>query len=385
MLIFKIGANFAERGKFMFLKSISVVNFRNYDNLELELSPNVNIIYGDNAQGKTNLLESIYFLAMTKSHRSFIDDNLIREGEKIAKIDGLVSNDDFETNLRIVLSTASKKMFVDGNNYKKVSDYVSRMNVIIFYPEDLELVKGGPLVRRRYINLELSQLYSNYMDILNDYKKLIKIKGNYLKGVKFGNKMDDNYYSILNEYIIKRSVPIYIMRKKFIDKINMFASSIFFDLSGTKGFNIRYKTSINMDDVDSDRIGLELREQSKLLLSDEIKMGKNLLGPSFDDFEFYIDDMNIKKYGSQGQQRMAVLSIKLSEIEIFKNYLNTSPILLLDDVFSELDSVRKNNLLKYVDSSVQTIITSTDLDNIDSSIVERAKLFNIKNGKVERC
>lgn len=385
MLIFKIGANFAERGKFMFLKSISVVNFRNYDNLELELSPNVNIIYGDNAQGKTNLLESIYFLAMTKSHRSFIDDNLIREGEKIAKIDGLVSNDDFETNLRIVLSTASKKMFVDGNNYKKISDYVSRMNVIIFYPEDLELVKGGPLVRRRYINLELSQLYSNYMDILNDYKKLIKIKGNYLKGVKFGNKMDDNYYSILNEYIIKRSVPIYIMRKKFIDKINMFASSIFFDLSGTKGFNIRYKTSINMDDVDSDRIGLELREQSKLLLSDEIKMGKNLLGPSFDDFEFYIDDMNIKKYGSQGQQRMAVLSIKLSEIEIFKNYLNTSPILLLDDVFSELDSVRKNNLLKYVDSSVQTIITSTDLDNIDSSIVERAKLFNIKNGKVERC
>ena len=293
MLIFKIGANFAERGKFMFLKSISVVNFRNYDNLELELSPNVNIIYGDNAQGKTNLLENIYFLAMTKSHRSFIDDNLIREGEKIAKIDGLVSNDDFETNLRIVLSTASKKMFVDGNNYKKVSDYVSRMNVIIFYPEDLELVKGGPLVRRRYINLELSQLYSNYMDILNDYKKLIKIKGNYLKGVKSGNKMDDNYYSILNEYIIKRSVPIYIMRKKFIDKINMFASSIFFDLSGTKGFNIRYKTSINMDDVDSDRIGLELREQSKLLLSDEIKMGKNLLGPSFDDFEFYIDDMNI--------------------------------------------------------------------------------------------
>ena len=385
MLIFKIGANFAERGKFMFLKSISVVNFRNYDNLELELSPNVNIIYGDNAQGKTNLLESIYFLAMTKSHRSFIDDNLIREGEKIAKIDGLVSNDDFETNLRIVLSTASKKMFVDGNNYKKVSDYVSRMNVIIFYPEDLELVKGGPLVRRRYINLELSQLYSNYMDILNDYKKLIKIKGNYLKGVKSGNKMDDNYYSILNEYIIKRSVPIYIMIKKFIDKINMFASSIFFDLSGTKGFNIRYKTSINMDDVDSDRIGLELREQSKLLLSDEIKMGKNLLGPSFDDFEFYIDDMNIKKYGSQGQQRMAVLAIKLSEIEIFKNYLNTSPILLLDDVFSELDSVRKNNLLKYVDSSVQTIITSTDLDNIDSSIVERAKLFNIKNGKVERC
>ena len=366
----------------MFLKSISVTNFRNYKNLSLELGSNINIIYGNNAQGKTNLLESIYFLALTKSHRSFIDDNLIMDGEKSSKILCVLNNNDIDKELKIVLTSSTKKMFIDGFNYKKVSDYVSNMNVIIFYPEDLELVKGGPIVRRRYLNLELTQLYSNYMDILTDYKKLIKIKNNYLKSLKKGVRMDKNYYSILNEYIIKKSILIYVMRKKFIDKINSYAESIFFDLSGTHGFNIKYKTTINMDDTDKDRIFSEMVDLSHSILSDEIKMCKNLLGPNFDDFEFYIDDMNVKRYGSQGQQRMAVLAIKLSEIEIFKNYIGTSPILLLDDVFSELDSSKRNNLLKYVDSSIQTIITATDLFNFDDDLVNRAKLFHIDNGNI---
>ena len=366
----------------MFLKSISVVNFRNYSDLNIEFGSNINIIYGDNAQGKTNLLESIYFLALTKSHRSFIDDNLIMSGEKIAMISGCINNNDISKNFKIVLSSASKKMFIDDVIYKKVSDYISNMNVIIFYPEDLELVKGGPMVRRRYINLELGQLYSGYIDIFSDYKKLIKIKNNYLKGVKAGARFDESYYAVLNDYIIKKSVLIYVMRKKFIDKINFYAPRIFYDLSGMNGFSIKYKTSISLVDTDRERIIDELKCLSFDLMSDEIKMGKNLLGPNFDDFEFYIDDMNIKKFGSQGQQRMAVLAVKLSEIEIFKHYLGTSPILLLDDVFSELDNFKRNNLLKYVDSSVQTIITSTDLSNFDSSIISRARLFEIKNGNI---
>lgn len=366
----------------MFLKSINVTNFRNYKDLSIDFGPNINIIYGNNAQGKTNLLESIYFLALTKSHRSFIDDNLIMEGEKNSRISCILNNNDIDKELKIVLTSSTKKMFIDSFNYKKVSDYVSNMNVIIFYPEDLELVKGGPIVRRRYLNLELSQLYSNYMDILTDYKKLIKIKNNYLKSLKTGVSMDSNYYSILNEYIIKKSILIYIMRKKFIDKINSFAGSIFFDLSGTNGFHIRYKSTINMDDTDKDRIHSDMVNLARDVLSDEIKMCKNLLGPNFDDFEFYINDMNVKKYGSQGQQRMAVLAIKLSEIEIFKNYIGTSPILLLDDVFSELDSTKRNNLLKYVDSSVQTIITATELFNFDEDLINRAKLFHVEKGNI---
>lgn len=375
-------AKFAEWGSFMFLKSVDISNFRNYSNLSLQFGSNINIIYGDNAQGKTNLLESIYFLAMTKSHRSFIDDNLIKKGEKISKISGKVCNNDFDSELKIVLSSSTKKMFIDDNLIKKVSDYISKMNVIIFYPEDLELIKGGPIIRRHYINLELSQLYSNYIDIFSDYKKLIKIKNNYLKDVRNGKKFDSSYFSVLNDYIIKKSISIYIMRKKFIDKINIYSSDIYFNLSGMNGFYIKYKSNICMDDCNKDRIRYEMEEQSQLLLNDELKMCKNLLGPNFDDFEFYIGDMNVKKYGSQGQQRMAVLALKLSEIEIFKNYLGTCPILLLDDVFSELDIEKKNNLLKYVNYSIQTIITSTDLDNFDDDIISKAKLFEIKNGNI---
>jgi len=366
----------------MFIKSLDVVNFRNYDNVTINFGDRINILYGNNAQGKTNLLESIYFLALTKSHRSFIDDNLIKDGEKISKLTVNIDNNGLCKELKIVLSSTTKKLFVDNNIYKKISDYVSNMNVIIFYPEDLELVKGGPLVRRRYINLELSQLYSNYMEIFNDYKKLLKIKNSYLKKVKFGLKLNDNYFDTLNNYIIDKSILIYIMRKKFIDKINLYCSKIFKDLSGFDGFYIKYKTSIPLDSIDKEIMRENLRKQSIDLLQDEIKLGKNLLGPNFDDFEFYIDDMNIKKFGSQGQQRMAVLAIKLSEIEIFKRYLNTSPILLLDDVFSELDNIKKNNLLNYVNSSIQTIITSTDLDNFDEEILKKAKLFEIKNGNI---
>ena len=146
----------------MFLKSVDIVNFRNYSDLKLELGPNINIIYGENAQGKTNLLESIYFLALTKSHRSFIDDNLIKDGEKIAKISAVLSNNNIDRTLKIVLSSASKKMFIDDFNHKKVSYYVSSMNVIIFYPEDLDIIKGSPQIRRNFINIELSQLHKNY-------------------------------------------------------------------------------------------------------------------------------------------------------------------------------------------------------------------------------
>lgn len=368
----------------MYLKSLNIVNFRNYDNVSLDFGKNINIIYGDNAQGKTNLLESIYFLALTKSHRSFIDDNLIKSGCKNSKIMCCLDNNGIRSDLKIVLSSSTKKFFVDNNNYKKVSDYVSRMNVIIFYPEDLELIKSGPIFRRRYINLEISQLYSSYMDVLNDYKRLIKIKNSYLKKIKNGMKFDKNYFNILNDHIIDKSIFIYIMRKKFIDKINLFCGSIFYDLCGINGFNIKYKTSINMDDTDKVRIKDELRVMALSIMSDELKIGNNLLGPNLDDFEFYIDDMNLKKFGSQGQQRLAVLSIKLAEIEIFKNYMKTTPILLLDDVFSELDNTKKNNLLKYVNSSVQTIITSTDLDSFNSDILESAKLFHITNGSIDK-
>ena len=365
----------------MFIKSLDIVNFRNYKNLSINLGENINIFYGNNAQGKTNLLESIYFLALTKSHRSFIDDNLIKSGEVSSKLVVQLYNNNIMKELKIILSSSSKKLYIDNNIVKKVSDYVSNLNVVIFYPEDLDLIKGGPIIRRRFINLEISQLFSGYMDIFNDYKKLIKIKSNYLKKSKIDSKFDKFYYDSLNNCIIDKSVMIYIMRKKFVDKINLYCNKIFFDLCGVEGFNIKYKTSI---DVNNDKKVLRdlLIEQSNTLFNDEYKYCKNLLGPNFDDIEFYINDMNIKKFGSQGQQRMAVLALKLSEIEIFKNYLNSYPVLLLDDVFSELDNLKKNNLLKYIKSSVQTIITTTDLDSFNEDLINSANVYEISEGKI---
>ena len=164
----------------MILHSIKLGNFRNYENIEVSLSNGINIIYGDNAQGKTNLLESIYVLALTKSHRSFIDHNLIKDEKQISKVSGRVEKNGISTNYEVVIEQKKKKCFIDGNEIKKLSDYISNLNIVIFYPEDLEIIKGAPDLRRRYINMEISQLDRNYFTILNDYNRLLKMRNDSL-------------------------------------------------------------------------------------------------------------------------------------------------------------------------------------------------------------
>lgn len=366
----------------MVLNSIEISQFRNYNHLDLKLKDGINIIYGDNAQGKTNLLESIYVLGLTKSHRSFIDNTLIKDGMKVAKLKGSLKVDILPTNLEIIINSTNKKLKIDQNEIKRVSDYISKMNIIIFYPEDLELIKGSPSIRRRFLNLELSQLNSNYLNIYNEYSKIVKIRNEYLKKINKGMNIDDNYFNILNQYLIDKGIYIYKERKKFIELLNNNGKTVFENLSGLDNFNIKYKTSINLDDFNEKEWKKLLEDKFEKLRLVEIKLGVTLIGPHRDDFEFYIDNSNLKNYGSQGQQRMAVLAIKLSEISIFKQLKNTNPILLLDDVFSELDDNKKNNLLYYIKEDIQTIITTTDLKNIDKSILNKAKLIEIDNGQI---
>lgn len=366
----------------MILEKINIFQFRNYEELELDFNPGINIIYGKNAQGKTNLLESIYVLALTKSHRSFIDNNLIRMGEKSCKIKGIISNSSIPTNLEILINQKQKKIKVDTDEIKRLSDYISIMNIIIFYPEDLELIKGSPGIRRRFLNLEISQMNSNYLNVYNEYSKILKMRNEYLKNVQKGMQMDHSYFDILNKYFIEKSVQIYKFRNDFIYKMNEKCSKIFKNLSGLEGFKILYKTSISFSLFDKDLIVKYLMEKMKKLESAELKLGVTLFGPHRDDIEFYINDKNIKNYGSQGQQRMAVLALKLGEIEIYREDKNKVPILLLDDVFSELDDQKKNNLLSYINEEIQTIITTTDLKNIDESILKKSKLIEIENGKI---
>ena len=367
----------------MFIKKISLTNFRNYSNILLNFSPNINIIYGSNAQGKTNLLEAIYYLSLTKSHHSFLDSKLIKKDETFLIVEGIVNHNDIDTKYNISLSENKKVLKIENNIIKKVSDYISNINIIIFYPEDLELIKGDPDGRRRYINIQLSQLSSKYFSVLSEYNKLLKIRNEYLKKYVERIDFDENYFDILTDHLIDKSIFIYKMRKKYVEKINKYLKEINKNLFDNKEYVVKYKPKIDNVNFDSEKIKDLLKEEYKKINNKEKKYKTTLFGPQKDDFEFVLNDNNLKYYGSQGQQRLAVLSFKLAEIEIFNDYKNTKPILLLDDVFSELDSEKRNKLLSYIVDNTQTIITTTDLDMLDNNLIDKSRLIKIKNGCIE--
>lgn len=366
----------------MILKKIELINFRNYKHLRTRFYKGINIIYGDNAQGKTNLLESIYVLGITKSHRSFIDNSLIRNNEKRAIINGSINKGSLDIDLSVTIENNNKILKIDNSYIKKVSDYISNMNIIIFYPDDLDLLKGSPQGRRKYFNLELSQLYSNYFIILNDYNKLLKMRNEYLKKANINQNIDMNYFEILTNYLIDKAIILMKMRFKYIEKVNAYCEKIYQDIMGLDGFNLHYVPSLNIDLKDDDKAKNYLRKFYQDHLNYDIKMCSTNFGPHKDDFEFLLGESNLKAYGSQGQQRLAILCLKLSEIEIFKKYKESTPILLLDDVFSELSDDKKNNLLKYISKNIQTIITTTDLNNLDEKLIKKAKLFQVLDGKL---
>ncbi len=367
----------------MYLKELHIMNFRNYEKLDLKLHSGINLIYGKNAQGKTNLLESIYVLGLTKSHRSFIDHSLIKEGEDSSYLMGILSYGILDTKLEIGFDFKKKKLKCDSEEVKKISDYISKMNIIIFYPDDLELVKGSPSIRRRFLNTELSQLYSTYFILLNDFNRLLKMRNEFLKKMNKKESVDENYFQILTNYYIEKSVSIFKMRKKLLDKINEYAPNIYENITGHSGFHIQYVPSVSFSSYQIEIMKQEMNDKITKMKEVEIKLGTSMVGPHRDDFEFYLSDKNLKNYGSQGQQRVSVLAIKLAEIKIFKSQKGTSPILLLDDVFSELDGKKRSNLLDYIDSDIQTIITTTDLSNIDSEILKSAKKIEIENANIK--
>lgn len=367
----------------MILNSIKLTNFRNYGNLEISFSGGINIIYGKNAQGKTNLLESIYVLALTKSHRSFIDHNLIKEGESISRISGKVKKDNILTEYEVLLDKKKKKCFVDHDEIKKLADYISNLNIIIFYPEDLEIIKGSPQLRRRYINMEISQLDRNYFKILNDYTRLLKMRNDSLKNMTSYSGMDHPYFLAVTEYLIEKAAFIYKMRMKFIQRLNEKCGIIFSDISGKEGFHICYESSFDLNALTLNDIKVKLKKKYMEVKTSEYRLKNTMLGPHKDDISFWLENLNLKNYGSQGQQRMAILSLKLAEIHVFEKYTHDKPILLLDDVFSELDDMKKNNLLSYINGEIQTIITTTEFTNIEKSILEQSKLIEIEHGAIK--
>lgn len=366
---------------YMYLKNIKLTNFRNYENEYIELNSNINIIYGNNAQGKTNLLESIYFLSLGKSHRSLNDKDLIKNEENSCRIYGEAILNNFSKSFEIKIINNKKIYRIDNNIIKSLNEYLSNLKIIIFFPEDLEIIKSSPDIRRRYLNIQISQLNRNYFKILNEYNKILKIRNEILKNNLKDNYIDMNYFRIITNSLIEKASYIYCIRNKYINKINEFISNYYKKISTYDGLYLKYITNLYNDIYEYEIIKNDLINKFSNLEYAELKSGITLIGPQKDDFIFMLGNENLKNYGSQGQQRMAILSLKLSEIDIFTKESNDTPILLLDDVFSELDDFKKNNLLKNINKNIQTIITTTDINNIDGEIVKNAKLINIKNGK----
>ena len=264
-------------------------------------------------------------------------------------------------------------------------DYISYLNIIIFTPDDLEIVKGSPNVRRNLLNIQLSQISKQYIKYYNEYNKLLKTRNEYLKVLFNNNIADENYLDILTDKLIEKAIFIYQKRKEYIDFINKNIDKYYNSISNDSGLIIKYVPNIEIIDYDYESIRKKLKHNFKKNYLKELNYGMTIYGPHRDDFIFEYKDHDLKYFGSQGQQKLAVLSFKLAEIPIFKEICQTSPVLLLDDIFSELDIKKRNKLLEIVNSDdIQSIITTTDLKSINKKYLEDATIYKVKKGLIER-
>ena len=366
----------------MYLSSIELSHYRNYKKEKVKLSDKINIFIGDNAQGKTNILESIYILALTKSHRVGFENNIIQNGYETCKIVGKLKDTTIK-DLKIILNQDKKSVFINDKEIKKISSYISNMNVIMFCPNDLDIIRGNPQVRRNLLNIEISQIYPLYVNYLNEYNKILKNRNEYLKQLNINGIADHRYLDVLNEKLVERGANIYLYRKKYLDYINENIKGIFKNIIGIDNINIDYETNIDINNYELDEIKKVFLNKLNNNVNREIFQGMTLYGPHRDDFSFYLNEDNLKFYGSQGQQRIAIISFKLAEVGLFKQEKNTNPILLLDDIFSELDIKKRNKLIKFIPIDTQTIITTTDLKKKKKKIVDSSKIFIVDNGNIK--
>lgn len=345
----------------------------------------MNIFIGNNAQGKTNILESIVILALTKSHRIGVNPNIIQFNKSKATIKGVVKRDRVISKLEIAISDGEKKTKVNGNEIKKIADYISNLNIIIFTPDDLEIIKSSPNIRRNLLNIQLSQISKNYLNTYNEYNKILKTRNEYLK-VLFNNSIADrDYLDIITDKLIDKAIIIYQKRAEYLDLVNRNIDYYYKKITDDSGLKVVYEPNIDIQSYKYEDLRKKLKYTYKKNYLKELNYGMTMYGPHRDDFYFDYNGRDLKFFGSQGQQRLAILSFKLSEIGIFIEINNTTPVLLLDDIFSELDLKKRNRLLKLIsDNDIQSILTTTDLRNINRRYLNDSYIYEVKNGNIER-
>jgi DNA replication and repair protein RecF len=368
----------------LYIKELKLKNYRNYEDVTIQFENKVNVILGENAQGKTNIMESIYVLAMAKSHRTSNDKELIRWDKEYAKIEGSVEKHNRSTVLQLVISKKGKRAKLNHIEQEKLSQYVGAMNVIMFAPEDLNLVKGSPQVRRRFIDMEIGQVSAIYLHDLSRYQKIMQQRNHYLKLLQTRKQTDQTMLDVLTAQLIEAAAKIIYKRLQFISELQKWAGPIHSGISrGLETLVIKYKPSVDVsEDHDLTKM-IEVYEQkfAKIRVK-EIERGATLAGPHRDDLTFYVNDHDVQTYGSQGQQRTTALSLKLAEIDLIHNEIGEYPILLLDDVLSELDDFRQSHLLNTIQGKVQTFVTTTSVEGIDHQTLKEAATFHVQAGEL---
>ncbi|MDM8213987.1 DNA replication/repair protein RecF [Enterococcus hirae] len=370
----------------MRLNQLTLQNFRNYSELQLEFSPGLNLFLGPNAQGKTNLLEAINVLAMTKSHRTSQERSLIQWGKDFARVAGEVQKENQKYQLEVLLTKKGRKVKVNHLEQRRLSDYIGHLNVILFSPEDLSLIKGGPANRRRFLDMEIGQTDVRYLYESVQYQKILRQRNHFLKQAQAGKKADLLFLDVLSEQLAVAGAVMVVRRLAFLQQLGTLAEQIHTKVTGQKEeLAFAYQSSLGeaLTGADQEAIKGMLLTQLKEKTSAELIRGTTLAGPHRDDFLFLINGQNVQTYGSQGQQRTAILSIKLAEIEWIKEQVGEYPILLLDDVMSELDHARQFQLLETIEGKVQTFLTTTELDYLTPYLTVTPKIFRMNQGKVE--
>ncbi len=365
----------------MIIKELTLHNFRNYEAETIKFDEKINIIHGNNAQGKTNILEAIYLFSLGKSNRAAHDTDMIRFGETCAEANIRFLSKNREINGKILLDKSKRKhILINDIPVKKNSELVGNLNVVFFGPEYLSLIREGPKKRRRNLDILISQLHPSYLAAVSDFKKLNDQKSVILKN----DKIDEVLLSVLDEKILELSIYIAKKRYEYVRKIEKIGKRIQKDISGGKetlGMDYIFcGTKINSEEFEN--LSVLSAEKMVELRKRELKYRECIFGPHRDDIEFYINGADLKLFGSQGQQKTAILVQKIAEVELFKEEIGEYPVLLLDDIMSELDSIRQDFVLNKL-KNMQIFITCTDSTRFKS--LSEGKFLKIEKGRLIEC
>lgn len=370
----------------MRLAHLTLRDYRSYARVDTDFSPQINVLIGENAQGKTNLLEAVYVLALARSHRTNNDKELIRFGADFAKITGTVARDTGRNQLELVISKQGKKARFNKIEQPRLSTYVGHFNVVLFAPEDLAIVKGSPANRRRFIDMEFGQMSVKYLQLLSEYRTALRQRNAYLKQLKYHQAKDRVLLDVLSDQLAAAGAEIVTRRASLLQQMATFAAAIHGDITkGREHLAFQYQSQVpEAARGDVEQAYAAMGELLAKHAARELELGTTLVGPHRDDVAFIVNDKNVANFGSQGQQRTTALAVKLAEIDLMKAQTGEYPVLLLDDVLSELDDDRQTHLLKAIQNKVQTFLTTTSLDGIAREIIDAPAVYRVADGQLTK-